>query len=450
MTEPVGPMPEPLVDILTRRRIAIGRDSRGRVVVARPDSVLVRVGDSAERRDNIASWVDGWDRDQAQRIAEPPPERSLCFETIHFPPGYFDEADANVALDGVTGIRDTLSADGHHVELNHVVLGAPSVATLLGAPATQVGDVVLTGQAMKNAAGEAVLRTSAEPAIAPRFLRGPRRIAGRRPPRVLMMDSGLRTVDGAGNTPEHPELTSCFVHEPWLLRPEEREVDDEDESDVDRTGTLDFQAGHGTFISGIVRQICPDAALHTCGVLTSFGEGSVSGVLHALERVTNLSGPFDVVVMSFGAYFTDDDPGLFGPELRRLLGNAIAVGSAGNDRSSRPYFPAALPSVIGVGGLAADGKAWFTNFGTWVDACAPAVDVVSTFFDGFTETVDDETLRHYDGWARWSGTSFAAPKVAAVIAQEMYLHGGDGADAWKRLSSHKHLRHGDLGIVFNV
>ncbi len=31
----------------------------------------------------------------------------------------------------------------------------------------------------------------------------------------------------------------CFVHEPWLLRPEEREGDDEDESDVDRTGTLD-------------------------------------------------------------------------------------------------------------------------------------------------------------------------------------------------------------------
>jgi len=144
MTEPAGPMPEPLVNILTRRRIAIGRDSRGRVVVARPDSVLVRVGDSAERRDNIASWV------------------------------------ANEALDGVTGIRDTLSADGHHVELNHVALGVPSVATLLGAPAMQVGDVVFTGQAMKNAAGEAVLRTSAEPAIAPRFLRGPLRMAGRR------------------------------------------------------------------------------------------------------------------------------------------------------------------------------------------------------------------------------------------------------------------------------
>ncbi len=265
-----------------------------------------------------------------------------------------------------------------------------------------------------------------------------------------MMDSGLRTVEGAGDTPEHPELTSCFLHEPWLLRAEDREVDDEDESDVDHTGTLDFQAGHGTFISGIVRQICPDAELHTCGVPTSFGEGSVSGVLHALDRVTNLSGPFDVVVMSFGAYLTNDDPGLFAPELTRLLGNAVGVASAGNDGSSRPYYPAAMPNVIGVGGLAASGKAWFTNFGSWVDACAPAVDVVSTFFADFTESIDGQPFRHYDGWARWSGTSFAAPKVAAVIAQEMYLHGGDGTDAWKRLSSHKHLRCGGLGAVFNV
>ena len=49
-----------------------------------------------------------------------------------------------------------------------------------------------------------------------------------------------------------------------------------------------------------------------------------------------------------------------------------------------------------------------------------------------------------------AGTSFAAPKVAALIAQEMYLHGGTATDAWKRLISHKHLRYPDLGIVFNV
>ena len=54
---------------------------------------------------------------------------------------------------------------------------------------------------------------------------------------------------------------------------------------------------------------------------------------------------------------------------------------------------------------------------------APAVDVVSTFFTHFDEDIDG-FIRSYRGWARWSGTSSAAPKVAAAIAQDMYLHGG--------------------------
>ena len=265
------------------------------------------------------------------------------------------------------------------------------------------------------------------------------------------MDSGLRTVDGIGEAPEHEALRSCFVHDPWLLRPEEREVDDEDEFDVDLTGALDFQAGHGTFISGIVRQICPDAEIYTCGVLTSFGEGSVSGVLHAVERVLDAGRP--------GRRGRDELRWVLherrsGPVRSRAEAPArqtrSAVASAGNDGSTRPYFPAALPDVIGVGGLAESGRAWFSNFGSWVDACAPAIDVVSTFFTGLTERLHGEPRRHFDGWARWSGTSFAAPKVAALIAQELYLNGGEPATAWRRLTSHQQLRLGDLGIVFNV
>ena len=118
---------------------------------------------------------------------------------------------------------------------------------------------------------------------------------------------------------------------------------------------------------------------------------------------------------------------MFGAELMRLLGPALGVAAAGNQATCRPYFPAALPDVVGVGALAADGKAWFTNFGGWVDACAPGVDVVSTFFNDFDESPRRRSSpRQYRGWARWSGTSFSAPKVAAAIAQEMYLFGGTG------------------------
>ena len=108
----------------------------------------------------------------------------------------------------------------------------------------------------------------------------------------------------------------------------------------------------------------------------------------------------------------------------RLLGDAVGVAAAGNLQSGRPYFPAALPGIIGVGGLDRGGPAWFTNFGSWVDACAPAVNVVSTFFHDVTETLDGRPRRRFREWARWSGTSFAAPKVAGAIAQEMYVEPG--------------------------
>ena len=106
--------------------------------------------------------------------------------------------------------------------------------------------------------------------------------------------------------------------------------------------------------------------------------------------------------------------------------------------------------MVGVGALAADGKAWFTNFGGWVDACAPGVDVVSTFFNDFDEILGGVVTRQYREWARWSGTSFSAPKVAAAIAREMYLFGGTAKEAWKRLSTPSHYRYPDLGVVFNL
>ena len=159
---------------------------------------------------------------------------------------------------------------------------------------------------------------------------------------------------------------------------------------------------------------------------------------------------FDLVVMSFGAYFLADHPGLFGARLTSVLGNALGVAAAGNQQGCRPYFPAALPDVIAVGSCTSAGRSWFSNFGPWVEACAPATDVCSTFFGDFTEVVDDRPGRRFRDWARWSGTSFAAPKVAGAIAQEMYVSQVSAREAWRRLSSTDRLRIPDLGVVFNI
>jgi subtilisin family serine protease len=83
---------------------------------------------------------------------------------------------------------------------------------------------------------------------------------------------------------------------------------------------------------------------------------------------------------------------------------------------------------------------------------------VSTFFmDARDSTFDVE--RRFTGWATWSGTSFAAPKVAAVLAHEFFLanvldaNGDDTTtvrDVWRRLSHWQRFRYPDLGVVFNV
>ena len=57
-----------------------------------------------------------------------------------------------------------------------------------------------------------------------------------------------------------------------------------------------------------------------------------------------------------------------------------------------------------------------------MDACAPGADITSAFvsFDGEPP---------FAGFARWSGTSFAAPAVAGVIADRSATLGEDARTA---------------------
>jgi hypothetical protein len=447
-----------LGEILRRRRVAVGVDASGQVVLARPDSIEVDFSGDDDRRKQVARLVDEVDGDNSGDADWEDAEETGVL-TVRLEP--------EIGADrwGLRRLNAELArfrANGIAAELNHVVFGANSVIpSLLGGALTGATAPASPPLAVTTPENRAALITTAEPTAAPALLRQPLRLDGHRRPRVLVLDTGLRTasIDGESQ-PEHAFLRGpdrdrwhVHLHDGWQSNPAIDAVDDEDEPDDDASGLLDFEAGHGTFIAGLVRQICPDAEIHPAGVLSSFGEGSVARVRSTIRRLTRLCGRFDLVVMSFGTYCADDDPGLFGARLPALVGDAVAVAAAGNLQSCRPYFPAALPDVIGVGGLDRAGPAWFTNFGSWVDACAPSVDVVSTFFTDITERFPGRPHRHFSGWARWSGTSFAAPKVAGAIAQEMYLSRVTAREAWQRLSSTAStasLRMPDLGVVVNV
>ena len=468
-----------LTEIFDRRNIAVGIDSSGQVVLARPNTVLARVADDAERR-SLADYVAKYDPKEAEQIRNDR-EPGLPFVSVRVP-GVERELINNESRWTLGGVQSVISALASldppvESELNHVVFGEQVVkGNPLGAPATWAGEMAFLGNVIETKPDEhgvshKVLLSTAEPAEAPRFLRRPLNISARRRPQILVLDTGLRTVvDERSGTrrPEHAILECCKVHTGWRdAQPGgsgQIPIDDEDEPDDDGTKSLDFEGGHGTFIAGIIAQLCPDAEVHIAGVLSSFGDGDVAGVVAGLQAgLSTADQPIDLVVMSLGAFLADDDPGVFGESVLQLLGdNVVGVAAAGNQGTCRPFFPAALPEVIGVGAVTAAGRAWFSNFGGWVDACAPGVDVVSTFLT-FSEAADlfpdDSSFapRDYRGWASWSGTSFSAPKVAAVLAQEMYLNlDADESDlitareAWRRLTTHDHLRMPDLGVVFNA
>ena len=129
------------------------------------------------------------------------------------------------------------------------------------------------------------------------------------------------------------------------------------------------------------------------------------------------------------------------------------VASAGNDGTCTPMYPAVFPEVVGVGALDGNGGAApFTNYGPWVRACAAGVDVISIFFEGFNGAeppVGNLDPDDFAGWARWSGTSFAAPRVVAALVQ-LVAQGVSPHDAVAQLVDDASLpRRPMLGTVVN-
>src|SRR5690606_41300028 len=75
--------------------------------------------------------------------------------------------------------------------------------------------------------------------------------------------------------------------------------------DADLDGDLDAQAGHGTFVAGVVLRHAPSARLRALRVLGGDGVGDELGVIRALERLAEW-GRADVVNLALGCHHYDD------------------------------------------------------------------------------------------------------------------------------------------------
>lgn len=204
---------------------------------------------------------------------------------------------------------------------------------------------------------------------------------------------------------------------PALAALEQNDPDDIDRLDVDGRDGLDTEAGHGTFVCGLVQRLRPGLLLDNQGVLDPVGWGDDVSVAIGL-----MQADAPVLNLSFGGYSEDDRPPIaLEAALRRLGRDSVVVAAAGNNGSERPFWPAASKHVIAVAALdTTQGdprEAPFSNRGTWVDACAPGVHLQSTYVRGWQDA--GAGLQEFEGWACWDGTSFAAPLVAAAIAADV-------------------------------
>lgn len=215
-------------------------------------------------------------------------------------------------------------------------------------------------------------------------------------------------------------------------------------------------ADHGLFVAGIVHSIAPLAMLALVRVLNDFGVGTLETITRGLHEVyaqRDRSRPL-LVNMSLTLSLPLRGHKLPGVGPARLFADGgfvermawplqwtcdllededvLIVAAAGNDASpgSRPYArqPAAFDSVVGVGALRKDGSpadysnladqpspigiATFGGDANTAGTADPERGVLGAYIGQFPDGSPNET-----GWARWAGTSFAAPTITGVLAR---------------------------------
>ncbi|QKV72452.1 S8/S53 family peptidase [Amycolatopsis sp. Hca4] len=388
-------------------------------------------------------------------------------------------ADAWVALQylrsrfaangGEEGQQPTLA---DRISLEHLLCG-----TLLGWGGAPTYDPHgLTDTAAANYAPPPV-RAPVELAGEPPW-RDPAWDANRRRPVVAVVDTGVRDHPWFGDlstaaTPGHRGFLRLFQPSEVAIAAQEQKVAGlprslvlEDSLDAPTTtnpltDVVNPATGHGTFIAGVIHQHAPEADVLMVRVLHPDNVGLEGDALLALwlllarirdARTKNHRDWVDILSLSMGFY--DEDPGdgkrsRLAEIIRALVAEGVVVvASAGNDSTERPFLPAALgvldpppapgQPVLGVGALNPNGTtAWFSNGGPSATCYAPGARIVSAFPPDVNGSArpgryvpakgrEQADLDDFSsGFAVWDGTSFAAPYIAAELANLMLDIGTD-------------------------
>jgi len=186
--------------------------------------------------------------------------------------------------------------------------------------------------------------------------------------------------------------------------------------------------GHGTVVAGVAlgagklkkkfMGVAPEAALVAMKVLNNEGSGDESLVISAIDTAINVKTQFNIRVLNMSLAVSGNSAGKDALSLaanRAVSSGIIVVVAAGNEGPDANTIgsPSAAKNVITVGAGADPGKrgfylAGFSSRGPTADGrikpdlWGPGVHIESTSRTG--------------GYTSMSGTSFASPFVAGVVA----------------------------------
>lgn len=213
---------------------------------------------------------------------------------------------------------------------------------------------------------------------------------------IAVLDTGVQA--------NHPDLAGRLVAGIDLVNDDATAADDN---------------GHGTWVSGIIVAKANDGygiagvswtdKVMPVKIMDSQGLGSTADLMEGIRWAADHGA--DVINMSVGGFPWSQ---VVQDAVNYAWTNGVVlVGAAGNNRREETYYPASYTNVVSVSATQPQDE--FSNWSSWgpkVDVSAPGSSVVTT--NCYTCT--------YGGHDTWgthtfiSGTSFATPNVAGVVA----------------------------------
>ena len=223
---------------------------------------------------------------------------------------------------------------------------------------------------------------------------------------VAVLDTG---VDA-----EH-ELLAGRVLQGWDFVDGDAFADDEASGqDLDGDGQIDEMTGHGTFVSGLIALVAPDARILPVRVLDSEGRGDswrlASGIWYAIDHGV------EVINLSLGS---TEDSMIVEEALLEAYELGISVIAAGGncDRNWPREFPAMTDyEVIGVAGVDdLDSRAGFSNYHSTLKMSSPSTCAVDTMGE---PVIERSIISGLPGgrFGIWEGTSMGTAFVSGTAA----------------------------------